>query len=157
MKLGDKLRKIRTDKDLNQDNIATELGITTQSYSNIESGKTDVNWSRVLQIAGVFKMSVVEIMIYGEELEEMDFVKSKIELYKGIANAASEDMTHWRKQAMTLSEQMIKMQDEKERLQAELDRIKKPSKSYSTDEGLLLVAAEPGLKKKKLIKQLHKH
>jgi transcriptional regulator with XRE-family HTH domain len=143
MTLQEKLRKIRQDKGLSLQNMGDDLGISYQSYGNIESGKTDVNYSRLLQIAGVFKMSIIEVMLYGEDVEEMDFVKSKIEYHKDREQSSSEDMVHWRKQAMTLAEQLIKLQDEKEELKEEISALKKNLVNYELT----------STKKK----QLHKH
>jgi transcriptional regulator with XRE-family HTH domain len=152
MKIQDKLRKIRLDKQLSLQNMADDLGISQQQYSNIESGETDLKWSKLLQIAGVYKMDVIEIITYGEVSEELDFVKSKIELHQKLADSATEDMVHWRKQAMTLSEQLIKLQDEKDELKEIIAAMKKnPGKSESTSTDLT-----QGLKNK-TSKQLHKH
>ena len=37
------LRKIRREKDLTQEYIAFELGISQKAYSDIENGKTKIN------------------------------------------------------------------------------------------------------------------
>ena len=40
------LRKIRREKDLTQEYIAFELGISQKAYSDIENGKTKINQNR---------------------------------------------------------------------------------------------------------------
>jgi len=149
MTIYEKLRLIRLEKGFSQENMANEMGIKTQSYSNIESGQTDMNWSRLLQIAGVFKMSIVEIILYGEKVDEMDFVKSKVEYHIKQEEAAVIDMQFWRNQAMSLTELSLKLQSEKERMQND-GCIKKIAYDSTTKQDTgLSVAAEPELKKKK--------
>lgn len=65
--LGDKIKAIRISKNLTQEDVAYELDIAIGSYSKIERGITDVNFSRLEQIAKIFKVSVVEIISFGEE------------------------------------------------------------------------------------------
>jgi transcriptional regulator with XRE-family HTH domain len=153
MTIQEKLRKIRLDKGLSLQNLADDIGISQAQYSNIESGTTELGWSRLLQIAGIYKMDVIEIITYGEEVEKMEYVKSKIEYHQKQAEAIAEDMIHWRRQATTLSEQMVKLQDEKEELKEVIAAMKKnPDKSESTSTDLTT-----GLNKKKPTKKLHTH
>lgn len=63
---GDKLRAIRLVQNRTQEDVAYDLDMTVSSYSKIERNVTDVNISRIIQIAKVFKMSVAEIFNYGE-------------------------------------------------------------------------------------------
>jgi len=66
MTLGDKIRKIREDKKLTQEDIAFEVGVNANSISRIERDLTDVNFSRLTQIAGALNMTVAEILAYQE-------------------------------------------------------------------------------------------
>lgn len=143
MNIAEKLRKIRLDKGLSLQNMADDLGMSQPQYSNIESGETELKWGRLLQICGVFKMHVIEVITYGESIDTLDFIKSKIEYHQKIEAAAIEDMQHWRKHANNMTELNIKLQQEKERIQAELDRVKKTSKLYSTEDVPQLSVADP--------------
>ena len=58
--IGDRIRKIRENKDLTKENVADELGITHGAYSKIERGESDPNTSRLLQIAGILDVSVTD-------------------------------------------------------------------------------------------------
>ncbi len=67
MTLGEKIRKIRKEKKLTQEDVAFEVGINANSFSRIERDLTDVNFSRLTQIARAFHMTVTEILDYEEE------------------------------------------------------------------------------------------
>jgi transcriptional regulator with XRE-family HTH domain len=67
-----RIRKIRESKDLSQENVADELGISKGAYSKIETGKTDPSISRLYQLAEVFEVSVTEFF-------EKDIKKVKTE------------------------------------------------------------------------------
>jgi transcriptional regulator with XRE-family HTH domain len=66
-KIGEKIRKLRDLRGLSQENIAKDLGIGQGSYSKIEAGETDLQYSRLEQIAQVLKTTVGEIVNFDEE------------------------------------------------------------------------------------------
>lgn len=102
--IGTQIRKIRESKDLSQENVAEELGITKGSLSKIENGATNVPVTRLIQIAKVLGVGIAEFFKtsqssnkaedpskqYGfatkgdvEELMKMiDFLKSEISFLK---------------------------------------------------------------------------
>jgi len=47
--------------------MSKKLDISIPAFSKIETGVTDINFSRLEQIAGLFKMTVVQLLLYGEE------------------------------------------------------------------------------------------
>ena len=52
--IGQKIRKIRELKGIKQEVMAEQLDISQQSYSNIESDKTDIAFSKIEKIAEIF-------------------------------------------------------------------------------------------------------
>jgi len=58
----DKIRKIRREKNISQEHIALELGITQSHYSKIENGKVDIKMSQLLQIAKILDVDVKEFI-----------------------------------------------------------------------------------------------
>ena len=50
------LRKIRREKDLTQEYMAFELGISQKAYSDIENGKTKINQQYLEKIASILKV-----------------------------------------------------------------------------------------------------
>ena len=59
---GSKMRMFRVGKGLEQSTVAKRLGMTPGSYSKIEAGLTDVNYSRLVQIAGVLNVKIADLL-----------------------------------------------------------------------------------------------
>lgn len=68
--IGNKIRSLRTLKELSQENVAEMLGISVTAYSKIERGETDVQLSRLNQIAKAFKVSIEEILNFGDKISK---------------------------------------------------------------------------------------
>ncbi len=64
--LGDKLRILRSIKGLSQENLAQMLGISLTAYAKIEQGKTDINYSRLVQIAEKLEIPLKSLVSLGE-------------------------------------------------------------------------------------------
>lgn len=52
-KIAERIRIARVSKNLSQQNMADELGLTVAAYSNIERGVTDISVTRLSQIASL--------------------------------------------------------------------------------------------------------
>lgn len=59
--MNKKLRSLRLERELSQENIAFELGISQKAYSKIENGQTSLNHDKLIQIAKIFEVSPKEI------------------------------------------------------------------------------------------------
>lgn len=68
--IGNKIRSLRVLKELSQENVAEMLSISVTAYSKIERGETDVQLSRLSQIASVFKVSIEEILNFGDKIAQ---------------------------------------------------------------------------------------
>ena len=60
--IGQNLRNIRKQNNLEVKEVAGGLQISVQAYGAIENGKVDINMSRLIQIAEYYKMTVFEIL-----------------------------------------------------------------------------------------------
>lgn len=56
--VGQRIAKIREARELKQENVATILDISTTAYGKIERGETDVNLSRLEEIASVLEVDL---------------------------------------------------------------------------------------------------
>ena len=65
--MNKKLRKLRQEKGLSQENIACELGISQKAYSKIENGKTSLSHEKLLKISKILKKTPKEICPIGTE------------------------------------------------------------------------------------------
>lgn len=61
-KISNEIRIVRQAKKLNQENVATELGISLTAYSKIERGLTHLSIVRLQQIAECLGVSLVRLM-----------------------------------------------------------------------------------------------
>ncbi len=68
MQLHEKIKNIRKLKNWSQEEIADKLGITASGYGSIERGDTDVNISRLKDIAELFGMDLSELFDSQEKI-----------------------------------------------------------------------------------------
>ena len=61
-KIAERIRMARLAKNLSQQNVADELGLTVAAYSNIERGITDITVSRLTQISEILKKDISEFL-----------------------------------------------------------------------------------------------
>ncbi len=110
--IADKIRMARLSKSLSQENMANELGLSTGAYSNIERGVTDISVSRLLEIAEIFKVS---ILTFFENTKE--------------ANWASENNNSSLYPTSSELHNTVKLlQQEVQRLTAEMNKLKNTEK-----------------------------
>jgi transcriptional regulator with XRE-family HTH domain len=80
--LAKNIRALRQQHGWSQGDIAAKLGISVPAFSKIETGVTDVNLSRLEQIADVFSVPVVKLLdnrTQGEYQDrEVDLVAQKL-------------------------------------------------------------------------------
>lgn len=60
--LTSRLRVLRNEKQLNQDDLATALGVSVAAYSKIETGRTNINYSRLSQLSAFYRLSITELL-----------------------------------------------------------------------------------------------
>ena len=68
-KVNTTIKRLRLEKNLNQEQLAEQLHVTRQAVSNWETGKTQPDIETLTQIAEFFGVSV-EYLIYGKEIKE---------------------------------------------------------------------------------------
>jgi len=61
-KLGENLKKIRTEKDITQVEIAKKLNVNRSFVSNIENGKTNPTLSTITNLAKALGVSTNELL-----------------------------------------------------------------------------------------------
>ncbi len=67
MSVHEKIRLVRKAKGLTLEDVAHQLGMSTNGYGDIERGATDVNLSRLEQISQLFGMELIELMDLNEK------------------------------------------------------------------------------------------
>ncbi len=61
-KLGKNLKRIRTEKDISQGDIARELGVSRGFVSNLENGKTNPTLATIARVADALGVSTDELL-----------------------------------------------------------------------------------------------
>jgi transcriptional regulator with XRE-family HTH domain len=72
--LGKKIRLLRHQKGWSQEDVAKRLGISIPAFSKIETSITDINLSRLEQIANLFEMPVVQLLTFSDSEQDQKFV-----------------------------------------------------------------------------------
>ena len=65
--VGKNIRTLRHQRGWSQEDVANRLGISIPAFSKIETGVTDVNLSRLEQIANAFEVNIVSLLSSGED------------------------------------------------------------------------------------------
>lgn len=71
MTIGQKIKSFREAKGWSQETAADKLNISYSAYSKIERDITDITYSRLVQIAKLFGISLTKLV----SLEESEFEK----------------------------------------------------------------------------------
>ena len=110
--IGKNIRTLRQRQSWSQGEVAKQLEISIPAFSKIETGITDVNMSRLEQIAALFQVTVIDLISkegehhHSENAAEINMLKEKlalkeeeiinlqkkvIELYEEIRNMLKKD------------------------------------------------------------------
>ena len=65
-RLAANLRRLRNEKGWSQEEVARHLKISIPAFSKIETGITDVNVSRLEELARIFDMSLVQLLTFSD-------------------------------------------------------------------------------------------
>ena len=76
--IGQNIRALRHQRGWSQEDVATRLGISIPAFSKIETGVTDINLSRLEQIADIYEIEVVKILDF--DTEEADPTPSNLSI-----------------------------------------------------------------------------
>lgn len=76
--IGKNIRTLRHQRGWSQEDVANRLGISIPAFSKIETGVTDINLSRLEQIANIFEITVAQILSVEEG--EVDLTPSNLSI-----------------------------------------------------------------------------
>jgi len=83
MKLNEKIRIIRTSKELKRELVAEKLGIDVVNYGKLERGETKITIEKLEKIAEILDVSVQEIFDFDENTNTVN-KKDNISNYNNI-------------------------------------------------------------------------
>jgi len=94
--VGRNIRTLRHQHGWSQEDVAKRLGISIPAFSKIETGVTDINLSRLEQIANIFELNVVSLLAL--DAEEVEYTPSTLSIaQKKLVDRESEIATLQRK------------------------------------------------------------
>ncbi|WP_121810231.1 helix-turn-helix domain-containing protein [Mucilaginibacter kameinonensis] len=67
--LKQNIRLLRHQQGWSQEDVAIRLNISIPAFSKIETGITDINLSRLEQLAAVFSLSVIQLLTFNDDEE----------------------------------------------------------------------------------------
>lgn len=82
--IGKNIKQLRQKRNWNQSDVAKQLQISTPAFSKIETGITDVNYSRLDQIAKLFEVPMSTLLssdgdsIQSARTEEINTLTEKL-------------------------------------------------------------------------------
>src|SRR6185437_3130169 len=88
--LGKKIRLLRHQKGWSQEDVAKKLDISIPAFSKIETGITDINLSRLEQIAILFEMPVVQLLTFNDSEQDQKFVSELESINKKLMDRETE-------------------------------------------------------------------
>ncbi|HEY8927852.1 MAG TPA: helix-turn-helix transcriptional regulator [Mucilaginibacter sp.] len=88
--LGKKIRLLRHQKGWSQEDVAKRLDISIPAFSKIETGITDINLSRLEQIAALFEMSVVQLLTFTDSEQDQKVINELETINKKLMDRETE-------------------------------------------------------------------
>ena len=76
--IGKNIRTFRHQHGWSQEDVANRLGISIPAFSKIETGVTDINLSRLEQIANIYEIEVSQLLSL--DMEEEEFQPSNLSI-----------------------------------------------------------------------------
>lgn len=102
--VGQSIKLIRQRNGWTLEDVASRLGISIPAMSKIETGVTDVNLSRLEQIADIYHVTLLQLLnVYNEELAPIEFTSDILK--KKIAEQEAE-ITSLQRKVIELYEEL---------------------------------------------------
>jgi len=91
MKLSERLKQIRSHKNLSQKEVALTVGIDRAQYSRFESSKAEPSLPTLRKIAQALEIKIADLFSEDENYDVSSADKSLLEKIKMIENLSDED------------------------------------------------------------------
>ena len=101
--IGENIKQSRVALGLSQAEAAKKLNISTPAFCKIETGQTDLNVSRLLQIAKAFKVSVIQLLSGDSDNEGSS---EELSVLKQELSAKEEELNKLRKKVIDLYDKL---------------------------------------------------
>jgi transcriptional regulator with XRE-family HTH domain len=102
--IGKSIRILRHQHGWSQEDIANRLGISIPAFSKIETGVTDVNLSRLEQIANIYEVSVVQLL--NVDNEQVEIAPSHLNLIQKKLSDREAEIANLQRKVIELYEEL---------------------------------------------------
>lgn len=103
---GKNIRTLRHEHGWSQEDVANRLGISIPAFSKIETGVTDINLSRLEQIANIFEVSVVNLLSL-EYVEEPSVQDQSLNVIQKKLVDREAEITNLQRKVILLYEELL--------------------------------------------------
>lgn len=86
--IGKKINELRTQKKVNQEDIASALGISRQRFARIENGQSEISYNMIQKAAEFLGVSIasitsadetIDLKLYFRDVESSDEINDSVE------------------------------------------------------------------------------
>ncbi len=103
--IGDRIRQLRLASAKGQTEVAKALSISVAALSKIENGITDLNISRLVQIARYFNVSITNIIV-GDETGRSPNIAEQLNLLRAQLSEKDAELSKLRKKVIDLYDKL---------------------------------------------------
>ncbi|MDB5062074.1 MAG: transcriptional regulator [Mucilaginibacter sp.] len=103
---GKNIRTLRHQHNWSQEDVASRLGISIPAFSKIETGVTDINLSRLEQIANIFEVSVVTLLSL-EYVEQPNIQDASLNIIQKKLMDREAEIAHLQRKVILLYEELL--------------------------------------------------
>lgn len=109
MDIGSNLKTIREIKNLTQEYIATELGLSIRAYSKIETGESKLTIDRLIKICEIIEVPFIKILQFDSKQLFSDQKENNHQVSNQHINSLYEIIIEEKDKRITLLEKHIAM------------------------------------------------
>jgi transcriptional regulator with XRE-family HTH domain len=100
---SEKIRQLRLQKELSQENMADMLGLSTTAYGDMERGRTELSFSRLENIARLLDVSLPELLGFeAKTLSETEWLRQENERLMATNAKLQNELDQWKSRFGTL-------------------------------------------------------
>lgn len=94
--LSEKIRQIRLQKGLSQENMADMLGLSTTAYGDIERGRTELSVSRLENVAKLLDVPLPELLGIDAAMSETEWLRQENTRILAENRRLQNELDHWK-------------------------------------------------------------
>jgi transcriptional regulator with XRE-family HTH domain len=95
--LSERIRQIRIQKGLSQENMADMLGLSTTAYGDMERGRTDISLGRLENISKILDISLPDLLGFGAiTLSETEWLRQENTRLMAANSRLQQELDQWK-------------------------------------------------------------